>query len=334
MARPYKIERKPPWLRVRAPSGERYRWIRQQREGLGLATVCEEAHCPNIGECWSGGTATFMVMGSICTRGCRFCAVNTQKAGLPLDPEEPTKLAHTIQAMDLDYVVITSVDRDDLPGQGARHFRRCVEEVKAASPDTIVEILIPDFQGRADLIAECAHAGAEVVAHNIECTRELTPTVRDRRAGYDQSLQVLWQLKAENPDVVTKSSIMVGLGERKMSVFQTMRDLREVGCDILTLGQYLRPSRKHLPVAEFVTPEQFDAYRRMGDELGFRYVASGPLVRSSYRAGELFLTGMIKGSNAWQAKQAQAAPAPGGLVELPRRPRRERRAAPEESHAS
>lgn len=286
--------RKPSWLKVRAPSGERYKWIKEQRQTLELSTVCEEASCPNIGECWSGGTATFMVMGSICTRGCRFCNVNTNRNGLPLDPEEPGKLGRTIAAMDLEYIVITSVDRDDLPDQGAQHFADCVQAVKTHSPETKVEILFPDFRGERDLVAKCVTSGAEVLAHNIEVTRGLTKKVRDRRCGYDQSLGVLAAIKEIDPSAFSKSSIMVGLGEVEDEVVETMRDLRDVGVDFLTLGQYLRPSKKHIALEEFVHPDQFAAYERIGRELGFLYVASGPLVRSSYKAGEYFIHNLLQ----------------------------------------
>lgn len=298
--------RKPAWLKVRPPSGDRYRWIKEQRTDLELSTVCEEAACPNIGECWSGGTATFMVMGSICTRGCRFCNVNTNRRGLPLDPEEPAKLGRTIAAMDLDYIVITSVDRDDLPDQGANHFAACVRSVKEHSPKTKVEILFPDFRGDRDLVATCVTSGAEVLAHNIEVTRGLTKKVRDGRCGYDQSLDVLATIKAVDPDAFSKSSIMVGLGETEDEVVETMRDLRDVGVDFLTIGQYLRPSKKHIALEEFVHPDQFAAYERIGRELGFLYVASGPLVRSSYKAGEFFISNLLDA----RARGEEWSPAP------------------------
>ena len=280
---------KPPWLKVKAPGGERYTWIKNQARDLGLHTVCEEAHCPNIGECWSSGTATFMVMSDICTRGCRFCAVNTKRIGPPLDPEEPSKLSQTIAAMGLDYVVVTSVNRDDLDDQGANHFAECIRAIRANSPQTLIEVLIPDFQGRHDLVQHVIDAQPEVIAHNIETVERLTPRVRDRRAGYRQSLDVLQAIKTARPDLATKSSIMVGVGETDDEVIAAMADLRAVGCDFLTIGQYLQPSKKHLNVDAFVTPEQFERYRILGEGLGFRYVASGPLVRSSYKAGEFFI---------------------------------------------
>ena len=280
---------KPSWLKVRAPGGERYTWIKHKAREMGLHTVCEEAQCPNIGECWGGGTATFMVMSDICTRGCRFCAVNTKRIGPPLDTGEPTKLANTIAAMGLDYVVVTSVNRDDLPDQGAGHFASCIQEIRAKSPETMIEVLIPDFQGRPELIQQVVEASPNVIAHNIETIERLTPSVRDPRAGYRQSLSVLNNLKQKDPHGYTKSSIMVGLGETEEEVITAMADLRAVGTDFLTLGQYLKPGTKHLKVKDYIEPEQFDRYREVGEGLGFRYVASGPLVRSSYKAGEFFI---------------------------------------------
>ena len=296
-------ERKPPWLKVRPPSGERFKWIREQRVGLGLATVCEEARCPNIGECWGEGTATFMVMGSICTRGCRFCAVTTRKEGIPLDPQEPVKLAETIEAMGLDYIVVTSVDRDDLPDEGAAHFAACVRAVNAISPRTKVEILHPDFSGRLDLVDVVVDSGADVLAHNIETVRRLTPTVRDPRAGYDQSLEVLARIKATDPTSISKSSIMVGLGETEDEVIECMNDLRAVGVDIVTLGQYLRPSSKHIAVEEFIDPEQFLRYEERAYGMGFAYCASGPLVRSSYKAGEVFVRGLLEAKERGEPRE-------------------------------
>jgi len=289
---------KPAWLKVRAPGGERYTWIKAAAREQGLHTVCEEAHCPNIGECWGGGTATFMVMGDTCTRGCRFCAVNTLKMPKPLDVDEPQKLGRTIAAMGLDYVVVTSVNRDDLPDQGAGHFADCIRAIRQASPHTLIETLIPDFQGRTDLLEIVSEARPEVIAHNIETVERMTPTVRDSRAGYAQSLAVLKMLKELRPGRHTKSSIMVGVGETESEVLATMGDLRAVGCDFLTLGQYLQPTPKHLKVQEFVPPETFDRYRALGEALGFAYVASGPLVRSSYKAGEFFIRQHLANADA------------------------------------
>ena len=280
---------KPPWLKVRAPSGTRYSHIKSRARQLKLHTVCEEARCPNIGECWGGGTATFMVMGDICTRGCRFCAVNTRRNGAPLDPEEPKNVAQAIHEMELDYVVLTSVDRDDLPDQGAGHFAACIREIRALNPSTRIEVLIPDFCGQLSLVQKVIDARPDVIAHNIECVRRLTRKVRDPRAGYDQSLQVLAAINQSETGIYIKSSIMVGVGEQESEVFETMGDLRAIGVSFLTIGQYLQPTTRHLKVAEFIHPDLFERYRIVGEGMGFIYVASGPLVRSSYRAGEFFI---------------------------------------------
>jgi lipoic acid synthetase len=234
-----------------------------------------------------------MLMGDVCTRGCRFCQVKTAAHPPPLDPEEPRHLAEAVRGLGLDYIVVTSVDRDDLPDGGAAHFADAIRRLKAI-PGLLVEVLTPDFQGDAEAVRTVGRAGPDVFANNVETVRRLSPVVRDARAGYDQTLSVLARMKAEFPRVVTKSSVMVGLGEAREEVVETMRDLRAAGVEILTLGQYLRPSAWHLPVAEFVTPERFEAYREDGVALGFRYVASGPLVRSSYRAAELFLRGELE----------------------------------------
>jgi lipoic acid synthetase len=284
--------RKPGWLRVGVPGGERYGRVRDTLSGLKLHTVCAEAHCPNVAECWGGGTATVMLMGDTCTRGCRFCQVKTAARPPALDPDEPRHIAEAVRKLSLDYVVVTSVDRDDLPDGGAAHFAEAIRRLKEV-PGLLVEVLTPDFQGEAEAVRTVGRASPDVFANNLETVRRLTPAVRDGRAGYDQTLGVLEQMKREFPGVVTKSSIMVGLGEGTAEVEQSMRDLRAVGVEVLTLGQYLRPSAWHLPVVEFVTPETFASYESEGRRLGFRYVASGPLVRSSYRAGELFMKGVL-----------------------------------------
>ena len=280
---------KPPWLKVKMPGGERYNQIKSRARDLKLHTVCEEARCPNIGECWGGGTATFMVMGGICTRGCSFCAVTTRRSGMPLDPLEPANVANAINEMGLDYVVVTSVDRDDLPDQGAGHFAACIREIRAQNPRTLIEVLIPDFCGNTELLKLVVDARPDVLAHNVECIERLTPRVRDPRAGYAQSLEVLRQVKVMDPERFTKSSLMVGVGETEGEMVQAMMDLRAVGVDFLTIGQYLQPTKKHLEVDGFVTPEAFAEYERIGHDLGFAYVASGPLVRSSFKAGEFFI---------------------------------------------
>jgi len=280
---------KPEWLKIRPPSGEKYLMIKGLKEGLELHTVCEEAHCPNIYECWGGGTATFMVMGDLCTRHCRFCAVKSGRPNGYLDPLEPVKLAYAIRRMNLRYVVVTSVDRDDLEDGGASHFAACIREIRRLNPSIYIEVLIPDFRDDVEALKRVVEARPHVVAHNIETVRRLTPAVRDPRAGYDQSLAVLENIKKLDGGIYTKSSIMVGLGETKEEVVSAMKDLRGVGVDFLTIGQYLQPSKGHIPVKEYVHPDVFEEYRLIGESLGFKYVASGPLVRSSYKAGEYFI---------------------------------------------
>jgi lipoyl synthase len=277
---------KPEWLKVRMPGGGRYEHVKQTLRELNLHTVCEEASCPNVGECWGGGTATVMLMGDVCTRGCRFCDVSSGTPG-PLDPLEPRHLAEAVGRLGLDYLVVTSVNRDELPDGGASHFAQAIVELRRAAPKTLVEVLTPDFQGSREALQMIVDAGPTVAAHNLETVERLTPRVRDRRATYRQSLDVLQFYKRGG--MRTKSSIMLGLGETHDEVVQAMRDLRAVDCDILTLGQYLRPSEKHLPVEEFVRPEAFSRLEREGLALGFRFVAAGPLVRSSYKAGEYFI---------------------------------------------
>jgi lipoyl synthase len=286
-------EPKPQWLTVNPPGGTEYRELKQMFAALNLHTVCEEAHCPNVHECWGGGTATLMLMGDVCSRACRFCMVTPGKPQGALDLAEPDNVAFALSQMSLKYVVLTSVDRDDLPDGGAAHVARTIRLLKERQPDLLVEVLIPDFQNDLDAISKIVAAGPDVVAHNIETTLSLTARVRDPRAGYWQSLSVLRSAKKLSPHVYTKSSIMVGLGETEEEVVQAMVHLRSAGVDFLTVGQYLRPSPRHLEVEEFVHPAQFERYRRLGEQRGFRYVASGPLVRSSYRAGEFFIRNAI-----------------------------------------
>ncbi|HLE97262.1 MAG TPA: lipoyl synthase [Candidatus Thermoplasmatota archaeon] len=286
--------RLPVWLKVSPPSGPNYGRIKGLLREHDLHTVCEEARCPNVAECWSGGTATFMLLGDTCTRGCRFCAVKTAARPLPPDPAEPVKLAASIAALGLRYVVLTSVDRDDLADQGAEHFAACVRELKRRDPSLLVETLTPDFRGETGLVDVVLGAGVDVFANNLETVRRLTASVRDARAGYDQTLGVLAHAKQARPSVVTKSSLMLGLGETEDEVVEAMRDLRRVGCEVLTLGQYLRPSGWHLPVERYLPPEEFDRFREVGESLGFLYVASGPFVRSSYKAGEYFLSDVVR----------------------------------------
>lgn len=286
--------KKPPWLKVPFPGGERYSWIKKRAANLNLSTVCEEANCPNIGECWNGGTATFMLMGDTCTRGCRFCSVKSAKNPGALDPEEPKKLAETVKNLALKYVVLTTVDRDDLPDQGASHIARCIRSTQRACPEMLIEMLMPDFQGKTELVQQVINARPAVLAHNLETVRSLTDRVRDSRASYDQSLDVLRYLKQQCPDGYTKSSLMLGVGESRTETLQAMKDLRDVGVDFLTIGQYLQPSKKHLKVEKFMHPDEFDELALQGDKMGFEYVASGPLVRSSYKAAEFYIERKIR----------------------------------------
>jgi len=275
---------KPKWLRAPMPAGARFDALRNTVREHRLRTVCEEAHCPNIGECWNAGTATLMLMGAVCTRACRFCAVDTGNPRGWLDADEPANAARTVALMNLGYVVLTSVDRDDLPDGGAGHFAACVRAIKAASPRTAVEVLTPDFQGVAADVETVVRSGIEVFAQNVETVERLTHPVRDPRAGYRQTLDVLAHAKRFRPKVLTKTSLMLGLGETADELLTTMDDLRAIGCDLLTLGQYLRPTAHHLPVARFVTPEEFAQLREAALARGFLECVSGPMVRSSYRA--------------------------------------------------
>jgi lipoic acid synthetase len=279
--------RLPPWLAVVAPHGPRYEHLRRKLADLRLETVCQSARCPNVGECWGGGTATVMLLGGSCTRGCRFCSVRSAARLPPPDVGEPRRVAEWVRALGLDYVVVTSVDRDDLPDGGAAHFAETLHRLQEI-PGLLVEVLTPDFRGDPEAIRVVGRAGPDVFAHNVETVRRLTPAVRDPRAGYDQSLGVLARVRREFPAITVKSSLMVGLGETDPEVEETLRDLRGAGVEIVTIGQYLRPSARHLPVAEYVPPERFGAWGALARGLGFRHVASGPLVRSSYRAGELY----------------------------------------------
>lgn len=286
--------RKPEWIRVRAPSGENYVKVKQTLGVQDLHTVCEEARCPNIAECWGSGTATIMIMGDICTRGCRFCAVTSGKPAI-LDAEEPRRVAKAIKEWGLRYVVITSVCRDDIKDGGAAHIAKTIKTVKMECPQTIVEPLIPDFRGNEDSIKKIVNSQPEVISHNIETVARLTPKVRDARASYEQTLSVLKKIKGFDSRIYTKSSIMLGLGETEEEVIQTIKDLRSAKVDILTMGQYLQPTLKHLPVEEYITPKRFYKYKEIAKLMGFIYVAAGPLVRSSYKAGEFFFENIIRG---------------------------------------
>ncbi len=292
---------KPQWLKIKLSTNEEFSNIKSVLKKQSLHTVCEEAHCPNISECWNGGTATFMLMGDVCTRGCRFCAVKKGNPMKQLDADEPKKLAKALAEIKLfDYVVLTSVNRDDLSDGGASHFAECIMEIKKAYPEIIVEVLIPDFKGDIDSLKKIIDAKPEVIAHNIETVERLQRKVRDTRASYKQSLGVLDNVKKLNPRVYTKSSIMLGLGETDKEIIQSMKDLRAVHVDILTLGQYLRPTDWHIAVSEYIPPQKFEYFRQKALELGFLFCASGPFVRSSYRAGEMFMKNVIKSDKQYE----------------------------------
>uniref|UniRef100_W5LHJ8 Lipoyl synthase, mitochondrial n=2 Tax=Astyanax mexicanus TaxID=7994 RepID=W5LHJ8_ASTMX len=291
--------RLPPWLKTEIPIGKNYNKLKNTLRDLNLHTVCEEARCPNIGECWGGGehataTATIMLMGDTCTRGCRFCSIKTARNPPPLDPDEPYNTAKAIAAWGLDYVVLTSVDRDDLADGGAEHFAKTVSNLKERSPHILVECLTPDFRGDLSSVETIALSGLDVYAHNVETVRELQRYVRDPRANIDQSLSVLRHAKQVKPGLLTKTSIMLGLGETDTQIHATLKDLRDAGVDCLTLGQYMQPTKRHLKVEEYVTPEKFAYWEKIGQKMGFVYTASGPLVRSSYKAGEFFLKNLLK----------------------------------------
>ena len=280
---------KPTWLKVKAPGGAEYRRLKQTLRKLDLHTVCEEARCPNVGECWSAGTATVMILGDMCTRGCRFCAVKTGNPRGAIDPREPEHVARALSELELKYAVLTMVDRDDLLDGGAEHVALTVRALKRRRPEMLVETLVGDFRGRHDAVQMVVDAAPDVFAHNLEVTRALTPRIRDARCSYDRSLDVLRHAKELAPERLTKSSLMVGLGERDDEVLGAMQDLRGARVDVVTIGQYLRPTPKHAPVERFVTPEQFAVFEREGRGMGFQFVASGPLVRSSYHAAEAFV---------------------------------------------
>mmetsp|Transcript_9457 Transcript_9457/g.22258 ORF Transcript_9457/g.22258 Transcript_9457/m.22258 type:complete len:434 (-) Transcript_9457:81-1382(-) len=296
---------RPDWFRVPAPppptSDTKYTQLKEGLRELKLNTVCEEAQCPNIGECWNGGTGTIMLLGDTCTRACRFCAVKTSSTPAAADESEPFNTAKAIAEWGLDYVVLTSVDRDDMPDGGAAHFALTVDFIKVWNPSILVECLVSDFAGDLAAVESLAASGLDVYAHNIETVERLQNKVRDLRAGYQQSLVTLKHAKSIRPNLVTKSSIMLGVGEKDEEVFQAMRDLRAAGVEILTFGQYLRPSRKHMRVYEYVPLEKYEFWKKEGEALGFAYVASGPMVRSSYKAGEFFIAAMVNERRA-QAK--------------------------------
>lgn len=303
---------KPSWLKVRAPGGSEYRRIKQTLRHLDLHTVCEEARCPNVGECWAAGTATVMILGHTCTRGCRFCAVKTGNPRGAVDPREPEHVARALDRMELRYAVLTMVDRDDLLDGGAEHVAQTVTAIKRRRPEMLVETLVGDFRGRQDPIEVVVDSRPDVFAHNLEVTRALTPSVRDARCSYDGSLEVLAAAKARAPERLTKSSLMVGIGESDADVLVALRDLRRADVDVVTIGQYLQPTPRHAPVDRYVTPERFESFEREGRAMGFLFVASGPLVRSSYHAAEAFMAARLDaGASAAPRHAAQ----PSGVVD-------------------
>ena len=281
------IERKPTWLRVKSQNSSKYRELKSIVSDKKLHTVCEEAMCPNIQECWSHGTATFMLLGSVCTRACKFCAVDTGNPKGSLDKDEPIKVANSIAHMNLKYAVLTSVNRDDLADGGAEHFSHTIQAIKEKAPEVIVEALVPDFLGNKQSIEILLNSKLEVFAQNLETVSRLTKRVRDPRAGYDQTLEVLSYAKQHSPSVITKTSLMFGLGETEEEILKTFDDIKGTGVDVLTLGQYMRPTVNHLPVEKWYTPEEFEYFKDLAIEIGFLEVASGPMVRSSYRADRI-----------------------------------------------
>lgn len=293
--------RKPSWLRVRVPGGSTHQELKRTLRKGGLHTVCEEALCPNMGECWRAGTATVMVLGKTCSRGCRFCGVRSGKLDGAVDSHEPDEVAEAVAAMGLHYVVLTMVNRDDLPDGGAAHVAATIGRLRASCPAIRVEALVGDFAGRAESVHTICEAAPDVFAHNLEVVRSVTSALRDPRCSYDQSLSVLRRAKERAPERLTKSSLMVGVGEEDDEVVAAMADLRAVGVDLLTIGQYLQPSRKHAPVCRYVHPDRFAEWSRVGEDLGFSFVAAGPLVRSSYRAAEVFVEGKLLGTPAGEA---------------------------------
>ncbi|PWY82230.1 lipoic acid synthetase precursor [Aspergillus heteromorphus CBS 117.55] len=294
-----KMTRLPSWLKTPIPDSQNYQRLKKDLRGLKLHTVCEEARCPNISQCWGGddksaATATIMLMGDTCTRGCRFCSVKTNRAPAPLDPHEPENTSEAISRWGLGYVVLTSVDRDDLADGGARHFAETVIKIKQKAPSILVECLTGDYAGDLEMVKLVARSGLDVYAHNVETVRELSNQVRDRRATFEQSLRVLEAAKQAKPELITKTSLMLGFGETDEQLENSLAALRAVNVDVVTFGQYMRPTTRHMPVHEYVRPERFDYWKSRALEMGFLYCASGPLVRSSYKAGEAFIENVLK----------------------------------------
>jgi lipoic acid synthetase len=302
-----KRERLPEWLKTSIPEGDSFKALKKDVRKGGLATVCEEARCPNIGECWGGekgtATATIMVLGDTCTRGCRFCSIKTSKAPPPADPNEPKNTAEAVVGWGVDYIVITQVDRDDMEDGGAAHVTETVKELKKASPDLLVEVLASDYHGDLEAVGRLANSGLDVFAHNVETVEKLTRFVRDPKATWKQSLKVLQHAKTVKPSLVTKTSIMLGFGETEEEIIDAMKQLREHEVDVVTFGQYMQPTKRHKKVVEYVHPDFFAHLELLAKEMGFLYVASGPLVRSSYKAGEYFV------KNVLDKRRAEAAAA-------------------------
>ncbi|KAH8988905.1 Lipoyl synthase [Lactarius akahatsu] len=306
--------RLPSYLKTSIPTGASFSKIKKDLRGLGLHTVCEEARCPNIGDCWGGkegaspeeskraATATIMLMGDTCTRGCRFCSVKTSKTPPPLDPHEPENTAEAISRWGLGYIVLTSVDRDDLADSGAHHFAETIRKIKQKAPHTLVEALTGDMAGNLDHVSVVAKSGLDVYAHNVETVEALTPFVRDRRATFRQSLSVLERAKQDGVRV-TKTSIMLGVGETEDQIMDALRELRKVDVDVVTFGQYMRPTKRHMKVDRYVEPAEFGRWKQIAEDMGFLYVASGPLVRSSYKAGEYFIENVLRGKGAEKRSQ-------------------------------
>jgi lipoyl synthase len=315
------ITRLPSWLKTPIPDSSNYKKIKNDLRGLNLHTVCEEARCPNISDCWGGSsksqaTATIMLMGDTCTRGCRFCSVKTSKAPPPLDPHEPEHTAEALSRWGLGYVVLTSVDRDDLADGGARHFAETVIKIKSKAPGMLVECLTGDYAGDLEMVSLVARSGLDVYAHNVETVEALTPQVRDRRATFRQSLAVLKAAKAAQPALITKTSIMLGLGETEEQLWGTLRELRRIDVDVVTFGQYMRPTKRHMAVHEYVTPDAFELWRQRALDMGFLYCASGPLVRSSYKAGEAFIENVLKKRKAGRQETAAVVMAEQSVADM------------------
>ncbi len=279
--------KKPAWLKIKVPSGEEYKEIFTLLKKYNLSTVCQEAQCPNINECWSRKSATIMILGKICTRACRFCAVETGDPKGLVDPDEPKHVAEVVKRFGLKYLVITSVDRDDLEDFGSSHYASTIKSIRDKSPNTKVEVLIPDFSGNSEFLKKVIDAHPFVIGHNVETVERLTPRIRDRRSSYEQSIEVLRDIKKLDNSIYTKSGFMVGFGEKIEEIVQTLKDLKATSIDIVTIGQYLQPTKKHHFVQKYYTPEEFDEFKRIGEDLGIHHVISGPLVRSSYHADEM-----------------------------------------------